>query len=109
MLKLILGVVIGFVVVTTLYIAGINVVDRVYYGNYIIVEQRVGSHVSGIEVCDECLIITFDEGCNRRSTYWFKKQHELDNRLSEGMAVDLFFDGRYIKHIAPRQKYKNKC
>lgn len=84
-------------------------------GYYQITDMWIGntSQTSNYSYCDNCLWIEFDEGCNRRFSYYFENQHEYDKRLDIGTAVDIYFrevDGKkYIQHIKPRTKYDYKC
>lgn len=66
----------------------------------------------GACLCDECLWIEFDEGCNHVQTYFFEGQHELDERLKVGMPVDIYRKkcaryGRCIYHVQPRHFYND--
>lgn len=79
-------------------------------GSYKINDMWIGNNSD----CDDCLIIEFYEGCNRYFTYYFKNQHEFDERLEIGMPVDLNFvacgeDQKCIKGVIPKKVYLTKC
>ena len=84
-------------------------------GYYKITDMWIGNNnkVSNYSYCDNCLWIEFDEGCNRRITYFFENQHEYDNRLEVGMPVDIKFrevNGiKYMRGVIPRKEYDYKC
>ena len=104
-----------------LIIIGIIIVWVICYnmffskGYYQITDMWIGntSHTSNYSYCDNCLWLEFDEGCDRRFSYYFENQHKYDERLNIGIAVDIYFrevdEKRYIQHIKPRTKYDYKC
>lgn len=80
-----------------------------YLGNYIVQKQWISSNYNNHTYCDKCLWIEFYEGCNRYQTYYFKNQHEFDNRLDLGKVVNIRFNGDYVKSVDLAYKYQTKC
>ena len=80
-----------------------------YLGDYIVQEQWINSSYEGKNYCDNCLWIRFSEGCNRYPVYYFKSQHEFDERLSLGKVVNINFRGDYIQGVSVAKKYRTKC
>ena len=86
-------------------------------GYYLINDMWIGNNSpQNVSCCDNCLWITFNEGCNRYQTFYFENQHEFDNRLKVGMPVDIKFrkcgenlEKYCISKVIPRNEYLRKC
>jgi hypothetical protein len=82
------------------------IINKVFIGEYLVNSYWIGNDSNGVRYCDNCLWIKFDEGCNRYKTFYFKNQHELDNRLKVGMPVSISFrKDETIFHIEPKKAY----
>jgi len=86
-------------------------------GYYLINDMWIGNtSPQNLSCCDNCLWITFNEGCNKYQSFYFENQHEFDNRLSIGMSVDINFrkcgknlEKYCINGVIPRKEYLRKC
>jgi len=88
---------------------GLWLYDTFYMGDFIVKEQWINSSYQGLRMCDNCLFIRFYEGCNLYPVFYFENQHEFDNRFNNGDAVNIIFQGHYIRGIIKATKYRNKC